>query len=90
VLGPSSPTRRSSEVPERYLAYAAQHVELPLYGLLRSYEATNLESELHHVAGVQDVTVDPLTEVVDVTYDGSRTSVAELGGAIERAGYRLR
>jgi copper chaperone CopZ len=36
------------------------------------------------------VTVDPLTEVVDVTYDSDRTSVAELEGAIERAGYRLR
>jgi YHS domain-containing protein/copper chaperone CopZ len=76
--------------PERYLANTAQHVELPLYGLLRSYEAANLESELQHVEGVQEVSVDPLTEVVDVTYDGGRTSVAELGGAIERAGYRLR
>jgi copper chaperone CopZ len=76
--------------PERYLAHSAQHIELPLYGFLRSYEAANLESELQHVEGVQEVTVDPLTEVVDVTYDGDRTSVAELEVAIERAGYRLR
>jgi copper chaperone CopZ len=67
-----------------------QRVELPLYGLLRSYEAADLEARLNRVPGVADVVVDPITDIVDVRYDSARTSVATVAGAIEQAGYRLR
>ena len=76
--------------PDRYHVGTPQHVELPLYGLLRCYEAVGLESRLHRMPGVEDVLVDPVTDIVDVTYDGCQVDVASLASAIEDAGYRLR
>lgn len=82
--------RKFDPNPERYLAHTVQHVKLPLYGLLRNYEAVNLESQLYHVPGVPDLTVDPVTDVVDVTFDDSLATVESLAEAIEQAGFRLR
>ena len=52
-------------------------------------EAAGLERRLHRVAGVRNVTVNPLNETAYVTFDPARTNVAELEFVVSAAGYRV-
>lgn len=52
-------------------------------------ESAGLERRLHRVAGVRDVTVNPLTETAYVTLDPRRTNLAELEFVVTAAGYRV-
>ena len=51
-------------------------------------EAAGLERRLRRVAGVRQVTVNPLNETAYVTFDPIRTNVAELEFVVRAAGYR--
>ena len=66
-----------------------ERLTLPAEGL--SYGgggALTVERALAGVPGVHRVSVNPLTEMAYVEYDLTRTDVARLAAAVERAGFR--
>ena len=52
-------------------------------------ESAGLERRLGRVPGVSCVTVNPLNEIAYVTFDPTRTNMAELEFVVNAAGYRV-
>jgi copper chaperone len=49
-----------------------------------------VEEELNRLSGVEYSNADPQTGTVEVRFDESRTTDADLEGAVEEAGYTLK
>src|SRR5438105_2686465 len=65
----------------------ANHVDLAVGGMTCASCVARVERKLKRVPGVQDATVNLATERAAVSYDPSATTVADLIGAVEAAGY---
>src|SRR5947208_16342672 len=83
------PTVRSTpqrETPDS-LNGPATHVDLAVGGMTCASCVARVERKLKRVPGVQEATVNLATERAAVSYDPLATTVADLIGAVEAAGY---
>ena len=62
--------------------------QFAVIGLSCPADAAGLERRLRQVDGVEEVTVNPLTELAYLTYDPGQVDPAALIAEIQRAGYR--
>lgn len=83
-----APTRIVGERPLHHARVATEHQQFVIIGLSCAAEAAGLERRLRRVAGVEEATVNPVTDRAYVTYDPDRVAPAALVAAIEAAGYR--
>ena len=67
-----------------------QFWRIGIAGLTCAGEAPGLERCLRRVAGVEQASVNPLTEEAYITFDPNRFQPLALISAIERAGYHAR
>ena len=81
-------TTTCGEGPTRPSQFPIEHQRLIVTGLSCAAEAAGLERRLRRVAGVEEATVNPLTELAYVAYDPERCDPAALVAAIVAAGYR--
>src|ERR671935_1981447 len=86
---PAPPTVQSAphrETPDG-LSGPAAHVDLAVGGMTCASCVARVERKLKRVPGVQEATVNLATERAAVAYDPTATTVADLIGAVEAAGY---
>ena len=81
-------TRIDGERPLHHAGVATEHQQFVITGLSCAAEAVGLERRLRRLAGVENVVVNPVTDLAYVTYDPERFEPAALVAAIEAAGYR--
>lgn len=73
--GPNADTNRS------------EYCQIRIMGLTCAGEAAGLERRLRQRDGVIDATVNPVTEVAYITYDGTRVAPSALAAVVQHAGY---
>ena len=64
------------------------HAEIKIGGMSCAMCVKALENSLGKVPGIEELTVNLATEQAYVAYDDNKTSLEEMGKAIEAAGYK--
>ncbi len=89
---PNSAVASASAEPATAAAASATNGEalLPIEGMTCASCVRRVEKSLTKVPGVTEASVNLATEQARVVYDPSRVDLAQLGAAVEKAGYKVR
>jgi Cu+-exporting ATPase len=77
--------------PARYVGatLTSERARFRVLGLSCAGEAAGLEHRLRRVAGLESVTINPLTETAYVVFDPSRVNLDVVKSEVARSGYRV-